>query len=40
MEIDKTLAQTKVPNLCIVAWTFTKEEQFTKINLGSKENLQ
>jgi hypothetical protein len=30
----------KVQNLCIACWTITKEEQLTKINLGSKENLQ
>ncbi len=40
MEIDKMPAQIRVPNLCIVGWTFTKEKQLTKINLGFKKNLQ
>jgi hypothetical protein len=40
MEIDKTFAQIRVQNLCIVGWIVTKEEQLTKVNLGSKKNLQ
>jgi hypothetical protein len=40
MEIDKTLARIKVQNLCTIGWIVTKEEQLTKINLGSKKNLQ
>jgi hypothetical protein len=39
MEIDKTPAWIKVQSLHITRWTITKEEQLTKINLGSKENL-
>ncbi len=39
MEIDKTFAQIRVQNLCIVGWIVTKEEQLTKVNLGSKKNL-
>ncbi len=30
----------RVQNLCIARWIVTKEEQLTKINLGSKKNLQ
>ncbi len=40
MEIDETLAQIRVQNLCIARWIVIKEEQLTKINLGNKENLQ
>jgi hypothetical protein len=40
MEIDETPTQIKVQNLCIVRWIVTEEKQLTKINLGSKENLQ
>jgi hypothetical protein len=40
MEIDKTHALIKVQNLHITSWTVTKEEQLTKINLGSEKNLQ
>jgi hypothetical protein len=39
MEIDETLAQIKVQNLCIVGWIITTKEQLTNINLGSKENM-
>jgi hypothetical protein len=40
MEIDKTFAQIRVQNFCTVGWIVTKEEQLTKVNLGSKKNLQ
>jgi hypothetical protein len=40
MEIDKTLVQIKVQNLCIVEWTIIEKEQLTNINLGSEKNLQ
>jgi hypothetical protein len=40
MEIDKTLVQIKVQNLCIARWTINEEEQLTKIDLGFEENLQ
>jgi hypothetical protein len=40
MEIDETLVQIIIQNLCIVGWTIIEEEQLTKINLGFKENLQ
>jgi hypothetical protein len=40
MEIDETLAQIRVQNLRIAGWIVIEEEHLTKINLGSKENLQ
>ncbi len=40
MEIDETFARIRIQNLCIVGWTFTEEEQLTKINLDYEENLQ
>jgi hypothetical protein len=40
MEIDEMPIQIKVQNPFIIGWIVTKEEQLTKINLGSKENLQ
>jgi hypothetical protein len=40
MEIDKTFVRIRVQNLCIVGWIVSKEEQLTKVNLGSKKNLQ
>ncbi len=40
MEIDKTFARIRVQNLCNVGWIVTKKEQLTKVNLGSKKNLQ
>jgi hypothetical protein len=40
MEINEMLARIIVQNLCITGWIVTKEEQLTKINLGSEENLQ
>ncbi len=40
MDIDEMLIQIRVQNLRIARWTVTEEEQLTKINLGSKENLQ
>jgi hypothetical protein len=40
MEIDEMPSQIKVQNLCIARWIVTKEEQLTKINLGSEKNLQ
>jgi hypothetical protein len=39
MEIDDAPIQIRVQNLCIARWTIIEEEQLTKINLGSKENL-
>jgi len=40
MEIDEMIVQIRVQNLCTVGWTIIEEEQLSKINLGSKENLQ
>ncbi len=40
MEIDEMPIQIKIQNPCIVGWTVTEEKQFSKIDLGSKENLQ
>jgi hypothetical protein len=40
MIIDETPARKWVQDLTIVGWTITKEEQLTKINLGTKENVQ
>lgn len=40
MVIDETLVCEQVQILCIACWTITKEEQLTKINLGSKEIMQ
>jgi hypothetical protein len=40
MEIDVTHAQIKIQNLHIMRCTAIKEEQLTKINLGSKKNFQ
>jgi hypothetical protein len=39
MEIKETLVQIKVQKLRIAGWTIIEEEQLTKINLGSEENL-
>jgi hypothetical protein len=39
MEIDETLAQIRVQNLCITGWIIATKEQLTNINLGSKVNL-
>ncbi len=40
MEIDETLVQIRVQNLCIVKWTVTEEKKLININLGYDENLQ
>jgi hypothetical protein len=40
MEIDEMPTQIKVRNLHIMIWTVIEEEQLTKINLGSEENLE
>ncbi len=40
MEINEMLAWIIVQNLYIAGWIVTKKKQFSKINLGSKENLQ
>jgi len=42
MIVDETLVQEWVLDLTIVSWRVTKEEQLTKINLGTlgtKENV-
>jgi hypothetical protein len=36
----RCLLESKFKNPCIVRWIIIKEEQLTKINLGSKKNLQ
>ncbi len=38
MATDKTPIHVRIQNLRIVGWTIAKE--LTKINLGSKENMQ
>jgi hypothetical protein len=38
--IDETHAHEQIQNLCIASWTITQEEHLTKINLGTKKNLQ
>jgi hypothetical protein len=40
MIIDETLVQEWIQDLTIVGWTVIDEEQLTKINLGTKENVQ
>ncbi len=40
MIIDETFAWKKIQNLTMVGWKIIKEEQLTKINLGTKENVQ
>jgi hypothetical protein len=37
MEIDEMPIWIRVQNLCTTCWTITKEEQLTKINLGSEK---
>jgi hypothetical protein len=39
MIIDETLVQKQVQDLTIACWIVAKEEQVTKINLGTKENV-
>jgi len=39
MIIDETLVQEWVLDLTTVGWRVTKEEQLTKINLDTKENV-
>jgi len=40
IEVDGTLAKIQVQNLQIAGWTFTKEQQLVKLNLGTKSNPQ
>jgi hypothetical protein len=40
MEIDEKHAWIKVQSLHITRWTIIEEDNLSKINLGSKENLQ
>jgi hypothetical protein len=40
MEIDEMPTRIRIQYLCIVGWTIIEEEQLTKINLSSEENLQ
>ncbi len=40
MIIDETPTQERIHDLTIRGWTITKQEQLTKINLGTKENVQ
>jgi hypothetical protein len=39
MIIDETSTREQVQDLTIASWTIKKEEQLTKINLGTKENV-
>jgi hypothetical protein len=39
MMIHETPTQERVQDLTIADWTITKEEELTKINLGTKENV-
>jgi extradiol dioxygenase family protein len=36
----QTHARQQIQNLTIASWTTTKEEQLTKVNLSTKENVQ
>jgi hypothetical protein len=40
MIVDETPLQEWIQDLTIALWTITKEEQFIKVNLSSKENVQ
>ncbi len=40
MIIDETPPQEWIEYITIAGWTITDEEQLTKINLGTKENMQ
>jgi len=40
MIVDETLVWKQVHDLTIARWIVTKEKQLTKINLGTKENVQ
>jgi hypothetical protein len=40
MIVDETLAREQVQDLTIAGWTVTKEKQLTKVNLGTKNNVQ
>jgi hypothetical protein len=34
------MKQKRIQDLTIASWTTIKEEQLTKVNLGTKENVQ
>ncbi len=38
--IDETPIRKRVQDLTITNWTIIKEEQVTKVNMGTKENVQ
>ncbi len=40
MIIDETVAQERIQDLTIARWTVIEEEQLTKVNLGTKEDVQ
>jgi len=40
MIVDEILPQKQVHDLTITCWTIIEEEQLTKVNLGTKENVQ
>jgi hypothetical protein len=40
MNIDETPIQEQIQYLTIVSWIVTGDEQLTKVNLGTKENVQ
>jgi hypothetical protein len=39
MIMDERLVQEWIHDLTTIGWRITKEEQLTKINLGTKENV-
>jgi hypothetical protein len=39
MIVDETRVEEQVQDLTIASWIVTKEEQLTKINLGTKKDV-
>jgi hypothetical protein len=40
MIVDETLVRERIQDLTIASWIVIEEEQLTKVNLGTKENMQ
>ncbi len=40
MIVNETFFREQIQDLTIAGWTIIEEEQLTKINLGTKENVQ
>jgi len=40
MIVNETLSRKQIQDLTIIVWTIIEEEQLTKVNLGTKENVQ